>query len=95
MKPRAPRIHLLDTELPLMNYVGIPVRCGMVLRNAEPKFMFEEEMGGEIWGGYPRQTCTSCRQSNIERFSRSGKRYLYGLVEGQENKIAELGEVNE
>jgi hypothetical protein len=88
MKTRAPRIHLLDTELPLMNYVGVAVRCGEVLPNAEPKFMLTEALFEDELPRFTMQVCKNCYVAA----ARWERRYLYGLVNAAAEEAANLEE---
>jgi len=43
MKPPRPKVHLLDVSEPLLAYHNLICRCGITLRNAQPKFMLSQD----------------------------------------------------
>jgi hypothetical protein len=79
MRPPRPRIHLLDTDEPLLAYHELIVRCGLVLKNAEPKFMWAEDVSEAF--RVPLGTCRSCME--LPQTGENARHYCYGLVEGQ------------
>lgn len=83
MKARAPRIHLLDVSEPLTKYTEVTVRCGEILKDALPKFMFEfGVMGGPAY--LPLMTCRKCLSAPMGEVEPEKIVYLYGLVNAQE-----------
>lgn len=88
MKPRAPRIHLLDCESPLTSYSDITVRCGEVLANAAPKFMVELSTA-EGLTYLPLSTCKKCMTPMVKEIDPTETRYLYGLVNAQSDLVAQ------
>jgi hypothetical protein len=76
MKTPRPKIHIKDVDSPLTSYCNIEGRCGEVLKNAEPKFMFSEDM--TKYAMIPG----ICRRCAVLPGAKTG--YLYGLVNAQE-----------
>ena len=81
MKPIAPKIHLAYFSDPLTSYRDLTVRCGAVLKHADPKWMFEEGLeDGVRWMELERRSCRKC----VLGLTGEPLRYLYGLVNAQE-----------
>jgi hypothetical protein len=77
--PRA-KIHLLDVDEPLLAYHNLIVRCGLQLFQAEPKFMWTEDVSDDF--RLPLGTCKACME--IPFTGEEARHYCYGLIEGQE-----------
>lgn len=75
------RIHLIDAWEPLKSGGKLTANCGVEIRKAEFPFMCDLNYGHEV--GFNSLLC--CRNCNSTRLA---KRYVYGLVEGQETKGA-------
>lgn len=94
MKAPRPKIHLADRDSPILDYSNVEVRCGTVLQNGLPKFMFADGLEHDV--KIPG-LCVRCeRVGPIWRNSLDmlkpkppGMDYLYGLVEAQEERDAE------
>jgi hypothetical protein len=95
MKSPRPKIHLLNVHESLLSFHELQMRCGVVLKNAIPKFMRSEDLRCEIT--LPIGICRKCLDAQPEAME--GSYYEYGLVEGEEEKrlegeeAAELAEV--
>jgi len=91
MKPPRAKIHLLDCSEPLTKYTEVTVRCGRVLANAEPKWMFA---AGEILPEFPPlQMCNYCLGIPWDGPTIARTRYVYGLVNSQEaENLSDLGD---
>lgn len=80
MKLPRPKIHIVDTAIPLLSYSALSARCGTHIANGEPKFMFSEETPKLYQVG----TCLECR--TLRAPDGNAKRYEYGICEaGQES----------
>jgi hypothetical protein len=75
------RIHLLDADVPLKSGENYKANCGADISKAEFAFMFDADYGQD----YSVSSLLCCRQC---RTTRLAKRYLYGIVSGQETKGA-------
>ena len=90
MKTPRPRIHLLVTSEPLTSYSDLSVRCGVVLKHAEPKWMFtSSERPHEL---SRLSMCTKCLMDLVSESQPETRRYYFGLADAQESKDAELEE---
>jgi hypothetical protein len=101
-KPPKPRIHIVDSPIPLLSYSGLKARCGAEILHGEHQFSYEAEYLEKLEKEYgyseecsmdsfenvlfSRLTCRRCLKARpVEEKS---KRYLYGLVEAQEELLA-------
>lgn len=82
MKSPRPKIHLLDVSEPLLAYHEIEMRCGVVLKNAQPKFMFSHDVRHEV--SLPLGLCRKCMEK--APVISDDPYYHYGLVEAEEEK---------
>ena len=93
MKPPAPKIHLLNVHESLLSFHELEMRCGVVLKNAIPKFMRSDDLRREVT--LPFGVCRKCLEAPVEQME--GSYYEYGLVEGEVEKAfqneEELSEV--
>ena len=86
MKTPRPHIHLLDVDEPLLAYCNLVMRCGLTLKNAQPKFMFTEDVARAL--NVPlRGVCSKCIR--LYPAPADKRTYCYGLVEAQEERNAE------
>lgn len=83
MKTPRPKIHLLDVSEPLLSYFGLVCRCGITLKNAQPKFMWTEDIAKELNVPLPG-VCRDCQ--HLRPADEDKRTYVYGLVEAQEEK---------
>jgi len=83
MRQPRPKIHLVDRSVPVSNFHDILARCGILIRNGDPKFMFSEE-SPRI---YQIGTCMDCVRAAPQ--VRDRHRYEYGVLEAQESLNAE------
>lgn len=82
MKPPAPKVHLRDSEEPLKEGQDHIAICGERIPKAVYVFMWNEDSGFSFAEQVQRRlnVCRKCRELEI------GKRYVYGLVSGQERE---------
>lgn len=82
MRLPKPRIHIVDSQVPLNSLKDLTARCSAIIKNGELKFAFTEES--------PRiYQIGTCRKCIIGIPPNPGKRYEYGIVEGEENRAAQ------
>lgn len=84
MKPTRPKIHIIDVSEPLFAFSDLIVRCGIQLHNAEVKYMVSDDLADCLT--LPIGTCLKC--SDMEPAGEYERRYIYGLVEAQEERDA-------
>jgi len=83
MKPPRPKVHLLDVSEPLLAYHNLICRCGITLRNAQPKFMLSQDWIVKRFSTIDG-ICSNCAQD--EPTADDKRHYVYGLCEGQEER---------
>jgi hypothetical protein len=88
LRQARPKIHLLDTDEPLVGFFCLLVRCGAELRNAKPKFHITEDMRENF--NMPLTVCRDCLRLDPPMTDK--RVYLYGLTEAQSAQDAESGE---
>jgi hypothetical protein len=88
MKSPHPKIHLIDTDEPIIGWYRLIMRCGTELRNAKPKFQITEDLNEHF--NMPLTVCRECLQ--LGPAGEAKRHYLYGLVEGQAGQDAEAEE---
>lgn len=75
------RVHLFDSDEPLKSGGNMKANCGAEISRAEFAFMFDLQFGQDS----AISSLLCCRQC---RSTRLAKRYIYGVVSGQETKGA-------
>jgi hypothetical protein len=86
MKASRPKVHLKDSDEPLLSFSGVTVRCGATLKHALPQFMVTEEADAMVKGMLIVGCCRACQRLDAPQ----GRVYIYGLSEGEE--VREAGE---
>ena len=77
------KVHLLDSNEPLQEGQDYTALCSKFIKAAQFHFTFDTSFGlGEVLSSL--QSCNDCREHQ------TGKRYLYGLISGQEEVQAAL-----
>ena len=78
MKFPRPKIHILDVSDPILKYENLASRCGVVIKNGKPEFMYGEDTPRV----YQIGTCGKC--ICLPPQIQASPRYEYGVREAEE-----------
>jgi len=79
---RGMKFHLLSTEEPAHDHQLLTALCGTLVPDAMFVFHFDTGVCDFRESVNPLRTCAGCREASME--TSSLKRYVYGLVAGDE-----------
>lgn len=88
---KRPKVHLLDTDLPICSWNGLQMRCGVILSTAVPRFMEAEDLPNVMKPSTAPMKisgiCIKCM--GLPPQGADKRQYVYGLQEGEEAKQEE------
>lgn len=77
------KAHLLDSDIPILEGSTVVVNCGQHVPNCKFVMMWDAQELDEIDLGWMRNLCRKCIEQRVDR------RYIYGILNGQELKHGE------
>lgn len=79
-----PRLHIINTELPISNGVTLKANCGVEVRNVKAAFCWDEITVGEMISAWPQGACKQC--CSLSDRQEKGRRFIYAIRSGDLDK---------